>query len=517
MKHIKLFLFLLSFLTCKQVFSQFAKGADIGWLSEMESKGRKFYDKNGTQKDLLDILKEYDINSVRLRVWVNPPAGYCNKADVIKQAVRAKNKGFRIMIDFHYSDSWADPGQQTKPVAWKAFTITQLTKAVYDHTADVLTGLRDAGVHPEWVQVGNETNNGALWPEGTASVSMANFASIVLSGHNAVKAIFPQTKVIVHISNGFDNGLFRWMFDGLKNNNAKWDVIGMSLYPEQEVSATTWQVQGAQCLTNMNDMVSRYSKEVMIVETGMPWSDANASFSNIQNLITKNRSLSQGKGLGVFYWEPQGYNGWNGYQKGAFDNSGKPTHAMDAFLEGANAPNQDPQVSISVPANNTTVKTNTSVTLTATASDPDGTVSKVDFYSNGGVKLGTKTGSPYSFAWTTPAATGTHTITAMVYDNDGEIKISSPITINVSNTVTGLEEEEIGTQTTIFPNPFQESVLVNKNGNYTLQIFNSTGILIERREASGPVTIHKNLTAGVYYFKITDYKNRVETYILNKE
>lgn len=314
--------------------AQFAKGADIGWLSEMEAKGRKFYDQSGQAKDLLDILKSYDINSLRFRVWVNPTAGYCNKADVIKQALRAKNKGFRIMIDFHYSDSWADPGQQNKPAAWVGYTLAQLKTAVATHTTDVLTGLKDAGVSPEWVQVGNETNNGMLWEEGKASTNMANFAQLVTSGYNAVKGVFPNAKVIVHIANGFDNALFRWMFDGLKNNSAKWDVIGMSLYPDQSVSTTTWQTLTPKCLTNMNDMVSRYGKEIMMAEIGMPWSDANANFDFIKDILAKTRSVNQSKGLGVFYWEPQCYNGWNGYQKGAFDNSGKVTHAMDAFLEG---------------------------------------------------------------------------------------------------------------------------------------------------------------------------------------
>lgn len=328
------FLWLMLLLACGHMsFAQFALGADIGWLSEMEAKGRKFFDKNGQQKDLLDILKSYDINSIRLRVWVNPTNNYCNKADVVAQALRAHNKGFRIMIDFHYSDHWADPGQQNKPAAWTSYNFSQLKAAVNTHTKDVLTGIKNAGVTPEWVQVGNETNNGMLWEDGRASANMSNFAQLVTSGYDGVKAIFPNAKVIVHLSNGYDNGLFRWMFDGLKNNNAKWDVIAMSLYPEQHVSNRTWQTINPQCFNNMNDMVSRYGKEIMVSEIGMPWSDANASYSFIKDIITKTKAVSQNKGLGVFYWEPQCYNGWNGYQKGAFDNLGRPTRAMDAFLQ----------------------------------------------------------------------------------------------------------------------------------------------------------------------------------------
>jgi len=306
----------------------FAKGADVSWLTEMEASGIKFYNNSGTQQDLLQILKDKGMNTIRLRVWVNPTDGWCNKADMLVKAKRAKAMGFRIMVDFHYSDSWADPGKQPKPAAWANQNIEGLKTSVYNHTTDVLTTLKNEGVVAEWVQVGNETNNGMLWEEGKASVSMKNFADLVLAGYNAVKAVNSTTKVIVHISNGYDNSLFRWMFDGLKNNGAKWDVIGMSLYP----SATDWDTKNTQCLTNMNDMISRYNKEVMICEVGMPTSETTASKAFISDLITKVKSLPNNKGLGVLYWEPQSYNSWKGYKLGAFDDTGKPTIAMDAFL-----------------------------------------------------------------------------------------------------------------------------------------------------------------------------------------
>lgn len=306
----------------------YAKGADVSWISEMEASGKKFYNNAGVEQDLFKILKDKGINAIRLRVWVNPASGYCNTADVLTKARRARAANMRVMIDFHYSDTWADPGHQTKPAAWLGQDITALKKTVYNHTTQVLTTLKEANIVPEWVQVGNETNNGMLWEEGKASVSMKNFAELVLSGYNAVKAVNPSSKVIVHISNGYDNALFRWMFDGLKNNGAKWDVIGMSLYP----SATDWAAKNTQCLTNMNDMVSRYGSEVMISEIGMPASESVAAKAFIADLIAKNKSLSNNKGLGVFYWEPQSYGSWNGYGLAAFDDTGKPTVAMDAFL-----------------------------------------------------------------------------------------------------------------------------------------------------------------------------------------
>lgn len=306
----------------------FAKGADVGWLTQMESSGYQFFNNAGIKQDCLQILKDKGINSIRLRVWVNPADGWCNTADVVAKAIRAKNMGMRIMIDFHYSDSWADPGKQTKPAAWVGLSFSALLTSVYNHTFTVLTTLKSNGITPEWVQVGNETNDGMLWEDGRASKSMQNFANLINSGYSAVKAVVPSAKVIVHISNGYDNALFRWIFDGLKANGANWDVIGMSLYP----TTTNWAALNAQCLTNMNDMVSRYGKEVMISEVGMDVTAASTCKAFLSDIISKTNSVTGGKGLGVFYWEPACYNNWQGYTLGAFDSSGKPTAAMDAFI-----------------------------------------------------------------------------------------------------------------------------------------------------------------------------------------
>ena len=307
--------------------SFFAKGADISWVTQMESQGIKFYYKNGVQTDLFQILKNEGMNSIRLRVWVNPTDNYNNTADVVAKAIRAKNAGMKIMIDFHYSDTWADPGHQAKPAAWASQNMATLQTSVYNHTLTVLNTLKSNNIIPDWVQVGNETNDGMLWPEGKASVNMQNFALLINAGYNAVKAVDSSIKVIVHISNGYDNGLFRWIFDGLKNNGAQWDITGMSLYP----SASNWSTLNTQCLANMNDMVLRYNKPVMICEIGMSWTDSTACNAFIADIIAKTKSVTGSKGLGVFYWEPEAYNNWQGYTLGAFDNSGKPTIALDAF------------------------------------------------------------------------------------------------------------------------------------------------------------------------------------------
>ena len=305
----------------------FAKGADVGWLSQMEAGGIMFFNAAGTRQDCLTILRGCGMNSVRFRVWVNPSGGWCRQADVVKMAVRARNLGYRIMIDFHYSDWWADPGKQNKPAAWATHGIDQLVTDLADHTTAVLTALKAAGVIPEWVQIGNETNDGMLWNDGRASTHMADFARLITSGCQSVKAVFPDAKVIVHISNVNDSGLFRWMFDGLRANGAQYDVIGMSLYP----TASDWAKLTSQCLANMNDMVARYGKEVMICEVGMEVGDAAAARAFLADIIAKTKSVSGGKGLGVFYWEPECHNNWEGYTKGAFADNGRPTIALDAF------------------------------------------------------------------------------------------------------------------------------------------------------------------------------------------
>jgi arabinogalactan endo-1,4-beta-galactosidase len=292
----------------------------------MEASSYKFYDKNGNQQDLFVLLKSIGFNSIRLRAWVNPSDGWCNTTDLVAKATRAKNAGMKILIDFHYSDSWADPGKQTKPAAWVSLNFAGLNSALHDYTVSVMNALKTANITPDWVQIGNETNDGMLWEDGRASTHMANFAALVKNGYDAVKSVSNTTKVIVHISNGYDNTLFRYMFDGLKSNGATWDIIGMSLYP----STSNWASFDTQCLANINDMVSRYSTPCMIVEVGMDVNSAETTRDFLTDIISKTNAVAAGNGLGVFYWEPEAYN-WQSYGLGAFGANGRPTAALDAF------------------------------------------------------------------------------------------------------------------------------------------------------------------------------------------
>ncbi len=305
----------------------FAKGADVSWLTQMEAEGAKFYNAQGTETECMALLKSLGMNSIRLRVWVNPTNGWNNKEDVLVKAKRAKALGLMIMIDFHYSDSWADPGKQNKPAAWANLDIEGLKTALALHTKEVLTLLKDNNIAPTWVQVGNETTDGMLWEDGRASKNMKNYAELNNAGYLAAKTVFPNTIVILHIDNGWDNARYRWLLDGIAQYSGNYDMIGMSLYPE----ANNWQTFNQQCIANINDLSARYNKDVIVCEVGMSWDEAAACKQFLSDLIEKSKTQTGGRCKGVLYWEPEGYVNWSHYTKCAFDNSGKPTIALDAF------------------------------------------------------------------------------------------------------------------------------------------------------------------------------------------
>ncbi len=313
----------------------FSKGGDVSWLPQMEATGYSFYDTDGTPKDGLQLLKDRGMNTVRLRVFVNPSSnrisGHCSPAETVAMAVRAKNMGMRIMIDFHYSDTFADPAHQTKPAAWVNHSFDELKNDVYTHTFDVLDALKNAGVTPEWVQIGNEIPSGILWPEGKIvnNQNWNQLAALLNKGYDATKAVNPSIKVIIHKNQAHDNANLRFFFDNITNNNVKYDVIGMSYYPfwlNTDYTATIVPMQ-----LNLNDMVSRYGKEVMIVEVGGDYTLVQNTKDMLLAVINAVKAVPNNKGLGVIYWEPQGANSWSGYRLNAWQNNGKPSPALDAF------------------------------------------------------------------------------------------------------------------------------------------------------------------------------------------
>lgn len=313
----------------------FAKGADIGWLQQMEATGYKFYDDQGLEQDCFKILKDHGINTIRLRTWVNPsndPAsGHNSKEETVAMAVRAQKWGMRVMINFHYSDSWADPGKQKKPAAWEGHDFPQLLKDVYDYTYDVMSDLKKAGVTPEWVQVGNETPGGMIYPEGSVS-NWPQLAQLINKGYDAIKAVSPSSKVILHVDQGNNNQRFRTWFDNAKAHKAKYDVIGLSYYPYWLPGNPDYTLSIGDLGHNLNDMASRYGKEVMVVEVGGEDTKPQNTYDMLVAVQQKVKAVPGGKGLGVIYWEPQGARSWSKYPLSAWGADGRPTKAMDAFL-----------------------------------------------------------------------------------------------------------------------------------------------------------------------------------------
>ncbi|MFT3822774.1 MAG: glycosyl hydrolase 53 family protein [Chitinophagaceae bacterium] len=305
----------------------FLRGADVGFLTEMEKKGNVFYNTTD-QQDLFTVLKERNINAIRLRVWVNPagPNYYNGISDVVAKAVRAKNAGMKVMIDFHYSDSWADPNQQTKPAAWTSYSLTALASAVATHTTACLDSLQAYGVTPDMVQVGNETDYGMLWPTGKLPDSMANYATLYKAGYNAVKAFNSNIKVIVHFSRGYDNTNCSYVLNGLLANGASFDVAAISVYPTSNYNTVM-----SNTLTNMLALESTYSKPVLVAECGYFQSDPRTTRKMIETLISYADSIPNNNGLGVYYWEPEAYN-HAAPNRSAFDATNKnPNVGMDGF------------------------------------------------------------------------------------------------------------------------------------------------------------------------------------------
>ena len=318
-------------------FSQnnpFAKGADVGWLPQMEATGYKFYDSDGKEKDCLQLLKDRGMNSIRLRVWVNPnddkASGHCSKDETVAMALRAQKLGMRVMINFHYSDSWADPAKQFKPKAWEKHSFPELLNDVYNHTFDVISALKKAGVTPEWVQIGNEIPGGMMWPDGSTD-NWKQLGQLLNKGYDAVKAVNKKIKVIVHVDEGNNNAKFRKFFDNAAKQKVRYDVIGLSYYPFWIKKDYTEVI--ADLEFNLNDMAKRYGKEVMIVEIGGEDDKVENTYQLLATAIKAVKNVPNNKGIGVLYWEPQGARSWSHYALSAWLENGQPSPALDAFKE----------------------------------------------------------------------------------------------------------------------------------------------------------------------------------------
>ena len=338
----RLFLFAWCLLTTGTLLAQgdFVKGADVGFLQGQERRGVKFHDRNGQERECLELLKnDYQMSAIRMRVWVNPRGGDCDKYALLAMAKRVKALGMDLMVDFHYSDSWADPGKQPIPKAWQDHNFKQMKKDLREHTIDVLKLLKANGIEPRWVQVGNETANGLLWPMGHIEKNPKQYAGFIRAGYDAVKKVFPKAIVIVHLDRGHKQSLYDWNLDIVKKYGGKFDMVGMSLYPY-------WAMEGhpelnaediiTDCIANIRHVSEKYKCDVMIVETGFEVDEQHPEKMEegrrqLTRVIREARTLTGGHCRGVFYWEPQCLPG--GYKLGAFNSKAAPTAIMEGFVE----------------------------------------------------------------------------------------------------------------------------------------------------------------------------------------
>jgi beta-galactosidase len=289
-------------------------GADISFLPELEARGMKFSD-NGTPGDPIEIMKAHGFNYIRLRIFVNPanPKGYspgkgfCDLAHTEAMAKRIKAAGMKFLLDFHYSDYWADPQQQNKPLAWATQDFTTLKKSLHDYTDSVMVALKAQGTTPDMVQVGNEINHGMDWQDGEIN-NLDSLAQLLYSGITAVKSVSPSTIIMLHIALGGQNAEARFFVDNMLARKVPFDVIGLSYYPK-------WHGTPEDLKNNMADLSSRYRQEVMVAEYSQLKQEVNDIAFTVPN----------GKAVGSFIWEP--ISTW----ESIFDRDGKSNAYMNIY------------------------------------------------------------------------------------------------------------------------------------------------------------------------------------------
>ena len=293
-----------------------AVGADISWLQSQEDRGTKFSD-SGVEGDAIEILRNNGFNYIRLRLFVDPRSelgysrreGYCDLEHTLQMAKRIKDAGMYFLLDFHYSDNWADPQKQIMPQAWQTLSYEEVCAEVYNHTKSTLEALVAQGTAPDMVQVGNEVSNGMLWPYGSVRHSFKGLCGLLKEGVRAVREVTPKADVMLHVALGGQAEESQRFFDAMAEYGVEYDLIGQSYYPE-------WHGTLAELETNLNDLAKRYRKPIIVVEY-------RDHYLDIERIVS---SLPKGLGRGTFIWEatsPQ----WGKL----FDETGAATPALDAY------------------------------------------------------------------------------------------------------------------------------------------------------------------------------------------
>ncbi len=306
--------------------SGFIKGADVSWLPQMEANGYKFYNASGVQQDVLTILKGYGINAIRLRTWLNPSSdpvnGHCSQNETIAMAVRCKNAGLPVDIDFHFGDTWNDGGTQNPPGWWAGMTYSAMLNAMYHYVWNFMDALRSNGVTPGWVQIGNEINTGICHPVGSLSQNPGQMTGLLNAAYAMVKQIFPSTPVLIHLTNAQNLSNVENFLNTYKSHGGNWDITAFSSYGSGSA------IPGI--ISNMATVQSKYGKPVMQVEFGGQENQPSTTQASLEAYI---RGVKGFGGLGVFYWEPEAYWPFTTYGWAAWDpNSKRPTTALNGFL-----------------------------------------------------------------------------------------------------------------------------------------------------------------------------------------
>lgn len=294
----------------------YAIGADISFLAQCEQDGVKFQE-GGQPKDVLAILREHHYNWVRLRLFVDPAASPDKLPNdlpyTLALARRARAMGFHLLLDLHYSDSWADPEKQTMPAAWSKLKHKQLVQQVHDYTRDVIAAFAHAGAMPEMVQVGNEITQGMLWPDGKLPDNWDNLAELLHAGIAGIddgRGSAPRPRIMIHIERSGDWAAAQWFYDNLIAHHVQFDVIGLSYYP-------FWHGGVVRMRQNLHDLALRYRLPIVVVETATNWKDSGTPAKKfdfaetpegqkkfLQAVDAAVRAVPNGLGQGVFWWEP---------------------------------------------------------------------------------------------------------------------------------------------------------------------------------------------------------------------
>ncbi len=309
-------------------WTEFVMGTDLSFVNQVQDYGGVYKDSN-VVRDPYIILKNHGANVVRVRLWHNPQwlaplnAGklYSDIYDVEKTISRAKAVGMAVNLALHYSDTWADPANQTTPAAWAGLSLSVLKDSVYSYTLTVLSYLKSKNCTPEMVQIGNETNQGMLWPLGkVTNNNFTAFSSLLNSGIKAVRdfsvtaAVKPQ--IILHVAQ-LQNATY-WTNGIIAGGVTDFDILGLSHYSQWSTVNTMLDIKNA-----ISTLISTFNKKVMIVETAYPFTTDNAdNYANINsaNAIIPGYAITpagqyqymkdlaqaviSGGGSGIMYWEP---------------------------------------------------------------------------------------------------------------------------------------------------------------------------------------------------------------------